>query len=56
MELGDSGDVMIMLSATNDKKGQYDWEDIIQFSKNIELWLFVIFLFSHDPDFYSDQT
>jgi len=37
LELYDSGDVLILFSATNDKKGEYDWEDIIKYGKSITL-------------------
>jgi len=41
LELYDSGDVLILFSATNDKKGEYDWEDIIKYGKSITLWFFI---------------
>lgn len=37
MRLQDHGDVLALLSATNDKRTSYDWEDIILFANSLTL-------------------
>lgn len=37
LALYDAGEILSLLSATNEKKGSYDWEDIIEYSKSIVL-------------------
>jgi hypothetical protein len=37
MQLEDHGDVLALLSTTNEKRSSYDWEDIIIFANSLTL-------------------
>lgn len=37
MEMDDPGDILALLSPTNDLRNEYDWEDIIIYANSITL-------------------